>query len=47
MRIAPACAASKMAQVDVVRLNERHVEQGALRVTLRASAVIRGGLVFK
>jgi len=45
--IAPTCSGSKVAQVDVVRLNERHVEQGALRVTLRASTTIRGGLVFK
>jgi hypothetical protein len=45
--LAPKCTASKTAQADFIRVNERHVEQGNMRVTLRASTLIRGGLVLK
>lgn len=44
--LAPHCTASKAAEADFIRLNERHVEQGDLRVTLSASTLVRGGLVF-
>ena len=45
--LAPKCSAAKAAQVSFTRLNERHVEQGELRVTLQAFDTIQRALALK